>query len=253
MFVNKYSWKCLLGPQSKEATDHGGVYTWKVGKKNHFMADRNFIEKDIEILKNICPSNFNYLSNENILFLKKYFNVAKSRVNSVLIGLENFSLNGSKYKKVRQAVSKAERMPIVVENNFRKLKDVEDLIEDWSTNYTDKYFRDFSGKNYFFYKNNFHKDCINVFIYLEDELMAYGSMSPNNNGKGSYIVGKALYKKVPGVSEYADVYLFEKAIEQGIKNIDMGAAPKNLLKYKMKYPNSSIEVTYDGKILNLIE
>lgn len=248
-FINKYSWKCLLGQQAKEIKEHDGIFTWKVGKRNHLLTDRQLVDADIPLLKQYSPCNFNYFSKENVDFLKQHFTISTSRDRSVLVPIENFSLEGGDNKKTRQAVNKAKKYNLTVTDQFYKLKDVEDMIEDWSTNYTDKYFRDFSGKNYYFYKNNFHQECINIFIYNQDVLVAYSSLSPNIEGKSSYIIGKALYKKFPGISEYADVLAFEKAAAQGVTVVDMGQAPKNLLKYKMKYPGSLVEVNYDGKIL----
>lgn len=252
MFINSYSWKCLLGSQAKEIKEHDNIYTWKVGKRTHLIVNKELTEADLPTLKEYSPCNFNYMSKENVAFLKKYFKISTSSDRSVIVDLENFSLDGGEFKKTRQAFNKCKKNNLVVENNFRKLKDVEDMIEEWSNDYTDKYFRDFSGKNYYFYKNNFHQDCINVFIYHEDLLVAYSTLSPNQNENSSYIIGKALYKRFAGLSEYADIMAYHKAIARGVKKVDMGQAPKNLLKYKMKYPGATIEVNYDGKILEII-
>ena len=248
-FIDPYSWKCLLGAQAKEIKSDNQIYTWKVGKRTHLATSKNLTIQDLPALKECSPCNFNYFSKENIDFLKQHFTISTARDRSVLIPLENFSLDGGEYKSTRQMINRAKKYNFSVENNYRKLKDVEDMIEDWSTNYTDKYFRDFSGKNYYFYKNNFHQDCNNIFLYHQNELVAYSSLSPHQNGRSAYIIGKALYKKFPGISELADVLSFQKAQQQGATLIDMGQAPKNLLKYKMKYPNAYIEVNYDGKIL----
>lgn len=252
MFINSYSWKCLLGTQAKEIKESDGIYTWKVGKRNHLVADRKLTEADLATLKEHTPCNFNYMSKDNVAFLKKYCKITTSADRSVVVDLENFSLDGGEFKKTRQSFNKCKKNNLTVESNFRKLKDVEDMVEEWSNDYTDKYFRDFSGKNYYFYKNNFHQDCINIFIYHQDALVAFSTLSPNQNGNSVYIIGKALYKRFAGISEYADIVAYQQAIASGVKKIDMGQAPKNLLKYKMKYPGASIEVSYDGKILEVI-
>jgi hypothetical protein len=247
-FINKYSWKCLLGPQAKEMVDHGGIYTWKVGKKNHLAASRQLDLTDIQLINQFTPFNFNYMWESNIEFLKQHFRLQKTKDKSVIVCLENFDLSGGEFKKTRQAHNKCKKMNLSVEDNYRKIEDVHLMIEDWSNNYTEKYFRDFSGKNFYFYKNNFHQECLNIFIYREDELLAFGTLSPEENGKSSYILGKALYKKIPGLSEFADIELYYKGIRSGIKSVNMGRAPKNLLQFKMKYPGASVENTYEGKV-----
>jgi hypothetical protein len=252
-FIDSYSWKCLLGPQAKEIKAENEIYTWKVGKRTHLATSKQFSETDLSALYACSPCNFNYLNKDNIDFLKKYFEISTARDRSVIVPLTDFSLEGGEFKKTRQAVNKAKKYNLTLEHNYRNLKDVEDMIEDWSTNYTDKYFRDFSGKNYFFYKNNFHLECTNIFLYNQNELVAYSSLSPHQDGKCSYIIGKALYKKFPGISELADVLAFQHAAQQGATKVDMGQAPKNLLTYKMKYPNAYVEVNYDGKILNPLQ
>jgi len=248
-FINKYSWKCLLGPQAKETVDHGGVYTWKVGKKNHLTASRSLGVSDIPLIQSNLPFNFNYMAENNISFLKEHFTVQKTKDKSVIVSLEGWDLSGGEFKKTRQAYNKCKKLPFVIESNFRKIEDVERMIEEWSNDYTEKYFRDFSGKNYYFYKNGFHKECLNVFIYHQDDLVAFGTLSPEESGISSYILGKALYKRFSGLSEFADIELYRVGMAAGVKLVNMGRAPKNLLQFKMKYPGAKIENTYEGKVL----
>lgn len=248
-FINNKAFKCLLGPQSKDVIEHDSIYSWKVGKKQHFTTDRILSISDIEYLQSIAPSNFHYLLQDNIDFLKNHFTVDKVKHKSIILDIENLNLSGSKMKSLRQSVNKCSKNEFEILDNFKDLKDVKDLIEEWSNEYTDKYFRDFSGKNFYFYKNNFHEGCINVFVYSEDRLVSFGTLSPNDDGNCSYIIGKALFKRFYGLSEYTDITLYRKAAEHGIKSVNMGQASKGLMFYKSKFPNAVEQIHYDGKII----
>lgn len=248
-FINSTTFKCLLGPQSKDIQEHNSIYSWKVGKKQHFTTDKLLSINDINYLKSIAPSNFHYLLQDNLDFLKNHFTVDRIKNKSIILSISDLSLTGSKMKSLRQSVNKCSRNEFEILDNFRDIKDVKNLIEEWSNEYTDKYFRDFSGKNMFFYKNNFHIDCINAFIYSNDSLVSFGTLSPNNNGNCSYVIGKALFKRFYGLSEYTDVHLYKKANKLGIVNVNMGQASKGLMFYKTKFPGAIEQIHYDGKIV----
>ena len=250
-FLNKYTFRCLLGPRSKDVHIIDDMYFWKVGDRKHFGTSRTLLECDIDLLKSkhYYPFSFHYLSVENTAILKSNFQISKSKDKCVIVDITDLSLKGGKFKKVRQAINKCKENDFEILDNFKKIEDVEQMLDEWSNNYTDKYFRDFSGKNLFFYKNNFHKNCNNIFIYHKNDLVSFGSLSPNNNGKSSYIIGKALYKRFRGLSELTDIELYKKAFDKGIFIINMGrSSNKRLHFYKSKFPTLKEEVCYSGKI-----
>ena len=72
-------------------------------------------------------------------------------------------------------------------------------------------------------------------------------MSPNINGTCSYVLGKALYKRFYGLSEFADVELYKLGVAAGITQVNMGQASKGLLQYKTKFTHTK-ETHYDGSI-----
>jgi hypothetical protein len=237
-----------LGPQVKKVEEHNNLFIWVVGSKSHFSCDGELTSNHLDILKDYSPVSFHYINQSNLDILKSRFKVNKVKNRSIILNIKDFSLDGGKYKSLRQAYNKCGKNNFEILNNFKKIEDVKIMLDDWSTNYTDKYFRDFSGKNLYFYKNNYHKDCINVFVYSGDMLVSFGTLSPNNNGNSTYIIGKALFKKFYGLSEYTDILLYKKALENGIEIINMGQASKGLIFYKKKFPNSIEEIHYDGKI-----
>lgn len=247
-FINSHTYKCLLGPRAKDVKEHGSLFVWTVGSKHHFSCDGILNFSSIEILKSYSPSNFHYMSQENLDILNANFNVDRVKNRSIILNIKDFSLAGGEMKSLRQTYNKCAKNEFEILDNYKNINDVKSMIDEWSTNYTDKYFRDFSGKNMHFYKNNFHLDCLNSFVYHENSLVSFGTLSPSKNGESSYIIGKALYKRLYGLSEFTDIVLYKKAIEQNINLINMGQASKGLLFYKTKFPNSIEEVHYDGNI-----
>lgn len=102
----------------------------------------------------------------------------------------------------------------------------------------------------YFFKQGYHKDCDCVFIYRENELVAFGVASPMINGECSYILGKALAITYPGMSEFADIQLYKKLFNKyGKFKIDMGMGMKGLLSYKEKFPGAIREINYNGQIV----
>jgi len=247
-YINKYSYKCLLGPQAKEIKEINNLFLWQVQKKKHFAIEGEMTFEHIEYLKTYAPSNFHYINNNNLEILKQYFNVDKANHKSIILNISDLSFSGKKNASIRHALNKAKKNDFVIENNFRDIQDVKNLIEEWSNDYTDKYFRDNSGKNMFFYKNNFHNNLPSIFIYHQSDLIAFGTCSQPSNGYSSYILGKALYKRFYGLSEFADVELYKLMQSLGVSQINMGAADnKNLLAYKAKFEHI-VEPHYDGEI-----
>lgn len=89
--------------------------------------------------------------------------------------------------------------------------------------------------------------CLNLFVYSEDDLVAFGTLTPNINGVSSYVIGKALYQCFYGLSEWIDVELYKRAQALGITQINLGQASKGLLGYKTKFPHTE-ERHFDGNI-----
>ena len=246
-FINELSFKCLLGPQSKDVISQNNIFSWKVGKKQHFSVDKDLSVADLDYLKRLAPSNFHYLSENNMLFLKDHFKVKKVKNISIIMNIEELSFKGNEFKSIRYSLNRCQKNNFSLERNFRSIDDVKKLIEEWSTNYCEKYFRDHSGKNTYFYKNNFHKDCINLFAYQENDLVAFGTLTPPIDGISSYVIGKALYKRAYGLSEFIDVELYKLGQAAGIKQVNLGQASKGLLTYKTKFNHLS-ESHFDGSI-----
>lgn len=247
-FINQHSYKCLLGPQARNIKENNDIYSWTVGKKQHFATSRLLGKTDLTFLKLVAPSNFHYLSQENLFFLKENFKVHKTNNTSIVIHISQLSLIGGNMKKIRQSISKCAQNDFEYLDNYKKIEDVKEMLNTWSNDYTDKYFRDFSGKNHYFYKNNFHLDCHNVFVYSGAKLMAFGTLSPSQDGYSSYVIGKALYKDFPGLSELTDFMLYYKGLSEGIEHVNMGQASKGLMFYKSKFTGSTEEPHYDGSI-----
>lgn len=247
-FINQHSFRCLLGRQSRNVQLYDRLFTWQVGKKNHFTTGSDLTLEDLPILTALEKSNFHYLSESNMLFLKQHFEVDRVKNRSVVLGIKDFSLVGGEMKSLRHAVNRCRSQNLELCSDYKKIDDVKKMIDEWSTLYTDSYFRDHSGKNLYFYQNNFHAQCINLFVYSGPDLVAFGTLSPCQDGKASYVIGKSLFKRFYGLSEYTDVMLYRKGIEAGIESVNMGQASKGLLFYKSKFPNSSELIHYDGNI-----
>lgn len=248
-FITNESFRCLLGKQSKEIEIINNLFLWKVGNKRHFAVMGELNDINIEKLACYFPCNFHYLTSNNIDILKNSFKIKKSRGNSVIIDIDDLSFSGNEGKNVRHCLNRCAKNKFSIEDNLRSIKDVENLIDEWSNNYTTRYFRDNSGKNTYFYKNNFHQGLISTFIYQGDNLVSFGTLTlPNIDGYSSYVLGKALYQRHYGLSEFADVELYKKAKLFGIKYVNLGQANKGLLFYKTKF-NSFIQTHYDGQIL----
>jgi hypothetical protein len=247
-FINMQSFKCLLGKQSKDVIINNGLYSWSVGKKRDFSTSRLLTVDDLPFLDSIVPASFHYMSSDNVAFLKANFKLNRVKNTCVNLDITDLSLSGPAMKNVRYSYNRCSKNQFEICDNFKDIKDVEKMVEEWSNDYTQKYFRDFSGKNTYFYKNDFHKDCINIFIYSGTDLVAFGTLSSPIYGVSTYIIGKALFKRFYGLSEFADIELYKKAQPYGVTKINMGRAQKHLLRYKDKFPGSEHEIEYDGQI-----
>ena len=246
-FINNISYQCLLGPQSKEVEIIGNIARWRVGKKRHFTNLDLFTSNDISNLKNYNKYNFHYLSLENIDILKQNgFIVDKSKLKSTCIKLDNLKYIGRKYHGIRGAINKNKKRNFIIQDNFNDLSDVKEMLEIWSNDIGAKYFRDFSGKNYYFFKNNFHLGCNNIFIYDQGKLVSFGILSAGEYS--SYIIGKALFNKYPGLSEYTDILAYDKAYLTGTKAVNLGQSKGNISIYKDKFPNTYSVIHYDGSV-----
>ena len=246
-FINKDSFKCLLGVQSKNAEIINNIAKWSVGAKKHFTNLSLFDNNDLLFLKEYGPSNFHYLMPKNIeLLTLNNFKVDKRKLNSTCIILENLAYVGRQYHGIRGAINKNKKLNLTIQDHFNDLSDIKEIINEWSTNYASKYFRNLSGKNTYFYKNNFHKDCNNIFIYDQSKLIAFASASVGDSA--AYIIRKALFKQYPGLSEYIDDLTYKKAALSGTKVINLGQSIGNVAKYKDKFPNTYSILHYDGNI-----
>ena len=251
-FINKYSAKCLLGPMSKDYKFNGSLFTWKVMKKSHFtIVDDLLNDDDINTLKNSLKEydsiGFHYILEDNLKILQKHFKVNRTKLKSSITTVNDLKFCGKKLRRFRNYINRYKDLTIL--DNYVNHQDVADMIDNWSNTSAQKYFRDFSGKNNFFMKNNFHKDCESVFVYKDEKLISFGVASPVIDGKCSYIIGKALCLEYPGLSEFTDIKLYDKILNKyGSFDINLGQAKSGLEFYKGKFPNTRFEVHYDGKI-----
>lgn len=245
-FINSFSWKCLLGKQAKNISESSEIYTWDVGKKKHFATNKILNINEVDFL---VGRSFHYLTEENLNIIKSKYKVNKTKNISVVLDLTKFTIAGNINKKIRHSINLAKKSNLIIQDNFDNIDDVKEMLNEWSDVLAQKYFRDFSGKNEYFYSKNYHKDCINIFVYqiIDDKkkLVSFATASPNKEDC-SYIIGKALCNKIHGLSEYTDYLLYNKLIELGFEKINLGQATKGLLKYKTKFPGAKEIIHFDG-------
>lgn len=242
-YIDEYTWKCFLGPMAKKFYAENNKYYWQVGAKHHFATDKTLNFEDI---KNLDGYSFYYMTPENCDLLKKYYKISRSKGISTKIDLTKLDLSGGDYKKVRQSINKNKNKNFELLDNYKNIDDVKKMINEWSEILAQKYFQDHSGKNFYFYKNNFHQNCINVFAYEGDDLIGFATASPCKNS--SYIIGKALCNRHSGLSEFMDYQLYIKCLNKGIEVIDLGQTSGGLSFYKNKFPGASTYTYYNGKI-----
>ena len=132
--------------------------------------------------------------------------------------------------------------------DYKKYDDILLFLERWDDTCGEKHFQSRTGKNKYFFKNNFHKEGISMFIYDGDRMIAFGVLSlPNIDGVSSYVIGKALCYDYKGLSEYADVKLYEIGRNNGVKEVNLGGGKDSVVFYKMKFPNAYRIESFDIK------
>lgn len=243
-FIDSISWKCLLGKQAKNIEDLDGLYKWQVNNKLHFTTNKILTKEEIEPLSGY---SFHYLTIENLDNIKQYKKITKEKESSVIIDLTKFNLTGTKYSGIRHSINSAKKHDLITKENLDNINDLRIMLKSWSNTFGDKYFRNFVGKNDYFYSNNLHKDCTNLFIYKDTKLVSFATATNYENS--SYVMGKALANEIHGLSEYTDYLLYNKLINNNVKTINLGRASKGLLFYKMKFPGSKEVNHFNGKVL----
>jgi hypothetical protein len=247
-YIDKSSWYGLLGVRGKIIDVNDEFAVWEV--KNTNVAIFNNIS-DIDKLDKHLPFNTYYLNDEKVDLLKDRFNLKKTKAVSASINIEGLSTNsfvGRRLRNLRLSINKGRGYNLEIRDELKSSKDMKEMISRWSVLSGEKYFQDRSGKNVFYYDNGFHGGCINLFLYDKDKLVSFGTLSMPEEGHSSYINGKALCMDYPGISEYTDVLLYEKAKDYGVKSVNLGAAEKGLHFYKMKFPGAYEELYYHAKV-----
>ena len=236
---NEIAWKSFLSSVAKEITEYNGLYSWSIYSKYQMAFSRPLIEDDLLYLSKFKKFSAFYLSKDDIDILEKNYSVDKSKDFGVVIPIENFSLVGNNYIKIRTAINKCSRMGFEVLDNYKKFDDILDILNRWDDTCGEKHFQSRTGKNKYFFKNNFHKDGIPIFIYDKERLIAFGVLSkPNKDGCSAYVIGKALCYDYKGLSEFADVELYKAGQKFGIKEVNLGGGKPSVVTYKMKFPNA---------------
>lgn len=239
-FIDKASWKCLLGAQAKNIEVGHKYAKWEVSGKTNLVI---FSEK--YNLDKFRPFKFHYFSENKVTELKEKYEVRTSKIHSVCFELEKvLDIDGRKFKNIRTRINRCVGLGLELNRDFKKLEDIDEFFTTWRAEYSDKYFWDFSGKNKMFYKNGWHKDLNNIFIYNGDKLVAVGSYSDY-----SYAIGKALYNEISGLSEFLDYSLYVDAYNRGIKVLNLGmSSNKRLLEYKKKFNGAFELIEYSGEV-----
>ena len=97
---------------------------WKVGKKQHFATGKQLTAQDIDTLRGIAPSNFHYLSESNILFIRQHFKVDKVKNVSILIDIQDLSFKGKQYSSIRHCLNRCKDQFILETNICGKYKNI---------------------------------------------------------------------------------------------------------------------------------
>jgi len=238
---------------TKDIKESNGIYSWKVRNNTSIVISRHVLESDIDYLSSFIPFSTYYLPEEDISVLNSYFKIKKAREDSVVIPIENLSLKGNKFGRIRWAVNHNSKKNFTITNNLYEYEDLLEFINTWDETSGDKYFQVRTGKNKYFFKNLFHKEGISVFVYDVDRLIGWGVLSnPDNNGYSSYVLGKALCLEYSGLSEYVDIKVYEEGIKRGIKFVNLGGGSNNVIGYKLKFPGAYALKTFDVKVSGTI-
>lgn len=247
-FIDEYTAKCMLGPQAKEMTRVGSVYKWDVGKKHHFVVVGELDGNDVEYLREFGELNFHYIGKNNIDFLlKEGVKVEKSKLISYELSVDKIDYSGNKNKTIRNYMNRYKDLSVF--SNYKNISDVNTMVTEWSNTLGDKYFRDFSGKTKYFLANNYHIGCTSLFFYDGEKLVSFGVASPVSGCYCTYVLGKALAKSYPGLSEFTDMRLYSEVFKKnGPFKINLGKASGGLADYKKKLFNFAEDISYEGKV-----
>lgn len=245
IYTNKQTWRCMLGKRSVNIIDRDGICYWEVGKNRNIVIYRDLIESDIEYLKSIIPFKFYYFDESNLVLLNRVGKVDKSKKRSVEVDIRDISYVGKKYSNIRHAINRANNLGVRIIDNLN-IDDLRKMIKNWDNVMGERYFQNHSGKTLWFYENNWHIDCLNIFCYIGNEMVSFGTLSREG---ASYIAGKALCDKYYGLSEFTDYLLYKRGQKIGIEKVNMGQAEKGLLKYKMKFPGATEIIHYNGIVI----
>lgn len=260
-YINEYSWKSFLGSGAKKITELGKFRHWETQKKRQLIKLGALEESDLIILKDLIPFSFFYFDKEEIKILEKLeeegYEISYHKDPDIILPIEKLDYSGKSYRDIRWAINKCSKMGFEICDEFKKFEDIEIMIKKWGNSSAEKYFQDRSSKNKFLFKNNWHKDCLNTFIYDKENLIAFAVLSPpDENNSCSYIIGKSLCllsnnngQKYSGISEYADYLAYCKAQNAGAKLANLGGGAKGACLYKLKFPGAFKSDTWDGKII----
>jgi hypothetical protein len=251
-YIDKYSWRSFLSTSAKNIEEKNGIYYWDINKRKQVLIDRALKNTDIQILKDILPFSFFYFQIEDVLLLKKHFSISKKRDPNIFIPTNTIeNLKGRKTRGIRHSLNQCKNLDLSFKENFTDYNDVLKFINVWKYSCGNKYFQSRTGKDKFFFKNSYHKNCINTFLYDKDRLIGYSVLSPpNDKGYSSYVLRKTLCLEFVGLSNYIDIFTFKKGKDLGVKGISLGGGSKKVRNYKLKFPNAIECDTYDGKAIS---
>jgi len=236
---------------ARDINEHDGIFSWSIYSKYQIAFSRHVKESDLIYLNNFDKFTSFYLDLADIDILSKQYKITKSRDDDIIIPIENFSLKGNKYIKIRTCINNNQKRNFTIENNYRDYNDVLEFLKRWDDTCGERHFQSRTGKNKYFFKHNFHLEGISVFIYDANKLIAFGVLSCPVDGKSAYVIGKALSLDYKGLSEYCDVLLYEKARLLNVKEVNLGGGDKGVVFYKMKFPNAYRRESYDIKAMRI--
>lgn len=248
-YINQYSWKSFISSSTKNVIQDNGLYHWySIKKHRQLVKDHPLTDADLPLLQSLLPFNFFYFSQQDLDLLAKIGQVSKSKDPDIIIPVKNLSLSGKSYSDIRTAINKNSKKNFIIQSSLNDHSDVVNMLKKWSDTSGDKYFQDRSAKNKHFFKQNWHQDCLNTFVYDGLDLIAFAVLSPPIDGYSSYIIGKALCLIYPGLSEFTDILAYQQAAKNGTEFVNLGGGSKALRNYKLKFPGAFANPTYDGSI-----
>lgn len=223
---------------AKNIVVNDGICSWEIYKKTQIAFCRPVQEKDLEYLSRFDKFNSFYVFGSDIEILSSVYDIKRTRIDDVVVPLEDFSLKGSKFRGLRYSLNYNNKKNFTILDDFLCLNDAMDMLKEWEDTCGEKYFRVRTGKNKYFFKNYLHKEGISLFVYDGSKLIAFGVLSIPNNGNSAYVAGKALCGDYPYLSEFTDIKLYKKAIKMGVTSVNMGGGSSSLMYYKSKFPKA---------------